>query len=185
MTDLDTIITRYDRASDAFARTVRAVPAGAWENQTPCREWSARELVNHVAKNAGVFLRLVGEPVPELPPVAVDPAASWAVGDAAIRAALGTPDVATKEFEGYFGRTTFARAVDSFVSFDLVVHRWDLAHATGLDERLAPEEIAHIRAAAEGFGPSLRFPNVCGPALDTAPGADDQAVLLAFLGRRA
>ena len=35
---------------------------------------------------------------------------------------------------GFFGETTFESAIDRFANFDLVVHRWDLARATGGDD---------------------------------------------------
>jgi uncharacterized protein (TIGR03086 family) len=140
--------------------------------------------VEHVAANTGVFLASVGEPPPPLPPVAVDPAATWRASDRAARAALADPALANREFDGYFGRTTLANAIDAFLSFDLVVHRWDLARATGQDGRLDPEEIDQIRAAAAAFGPVLRSASVCGPALEVPADADAQTALLAFLGRR-
>jgi hypothetical protein len=40
---------------------------------------------------------------------------------------LDDPRRADEELDGCFGRTTYKRAVDRFVSFDLVIHRWDLA----------------------------------------------------------
>ena len=62
---------------------------------------------------------------------------------------------------------------------------WSSRRRTGLDERLDPEEVQRLTEVAPTFGEALRAPQVCGPALDPPPDADEQTKLLAFLGRRA
>jgi hypothetical protein len=97
---------------------------------------------------------------------------------------LDDPERAQQEFEGASGRQTFAAAVDRFICFDLNIHGWDIARAAGLDETIAADEIPRIRETAESFGPALRSDRVCGPELEVGPDADEQAKLLAFLGRQ-
>ncbi|HEV7525188.1 MAG TPA: TIGR03086 family protein, partial [Acidimicrobiia bacterium] len=75
--------------------------------------------------------------------------------------------------------------VDRFLNVDLVVHGWDLAHATGLDEHIEPDDVARVRDVAEGFGDAMRNPKAFGPAVEPPAGAGEQEKLLAFLGRRA
>ena len=177
------VAERYTRLADRFEQTVRTVRHEQWGDPTPCPDWDVRRLVEHVANNAGVFLKLVGEPEPDLPPVAIDPLATWQASDASVRDALATPAIANREYDGYFGKSTFAEAIDSFLSFDLVVHRWDLAHATGQDETIEAADITDVYRAAEGFGDALRLGGVCGAAMEPPPGADEQTKLLAYLGR--
>jgi hypothetical protein len=88
-------------------------------------------------------------------------------------------------FDGYFGRSTYQEAVDRFLSFDLVIHRWDVARAVGLDDEIAPDDVERLGHAAQGFGDALRDPEPAGPALEPLPDADEQTRLLAFLGRKA
>ena len=76
------------------------------------------------------------------------------------------------------------QAVDRFVNFDLVVHRWDLARAAGLDETMPPEEVARLTEEVAGFGDAARSPGVFGPEIDVPPDADAQTALLGQLGRR-
>jgi uncharacterized protein (TIGR03086 family) len=97
--------------------------------------------------------------------------------------ALGDPELASTEFDGFFGRTSFERAVDRFVNFDLVVHRWDLARATGLDETMPAEEVPRLTEEIAGFGDAARSPGVFGPVVDVPPDADPQSTLLGQLGR--
>ncbi|HLI73723.1 MAG TPA: hypothetical protein VKU86_07570, partial [Acidimicrobiales bacterium] len=86
--------------------------------------------------------------------------------------------------DGITGRSTFEAAVGRFLCMDLVVHGWDLARSAGLDERIAPEDVGRVRKQAEEFGDALRSPGAFGPVVDAPNGADEQAQLLAFLGRR-
>ena len=89
------------------------------------------------------------------------------------------------EFEGFFGTQTFETAVDRFLCMDLVVHGWDLAHATGQNETIGADDLARVEAGALRFGDALRGPGVFGPAIDVPGDADEQTRVLAFLGRRA
>ena len=176
------IAQRYTRLADAFAEKIEAVPDGAWSNQSPCEEWTALDVVKHVVNTQGMFLGFVGRDVGAAPAVDDDPLGAWRGTSSAVKAGLADPAVAHAEYDGFDGRSTFERGVDRFLCFDLVVHAWDLARATGLDERIDPDDVTQVREAAEAFGP-VRSPQVFGPEVDAPPGADDQAKLLAFLGR--
>ncbi len=114
-----------------------------------------------------------------------DPAAAFDASRKVVQADLDDPERANVTFEGVFGTMTFAESIDRFINFDLVVHRWDLAHATGQDETIAPDEIRRVEDATAGFGDALRGEGVCGPALDPPAGCDEQTKVLAFLGRKA
>jgi len=178
------ISERYGRLAQAFADKIENVPADRWSSRTPCDDWTARELVAHVVTTQGMFLGFVGRSPGEIPPVDEDPLAAWNAARAAVQHDLDDPELAAATFQGFQGPSTFEAAVDRFLTFDLVVHGWDLAHATGLDERIDPADVARVRAAAEAFGDALRSPQAFGPEVAAPPGADAQAELLAFLGRR-
>lgn len=175
---------RYARLSEAFADVVARVPEERWTAPSPCEGWSARDVVGHVVDTQGMFLGLVGRKLSDIPDAADDPAAAWDAARAVVLADLTDPERAEAGFDGHFGRTTFAQAVDRFVSFDLVVHRWDLARATGLDERIDPDDVRWARETTAFFGDSLRSEGICGAELTPPDGADEQTRLLAFLGRR-
>ncbi len=178
------ISQRFARLSDAFGAKVAAVPPERWSNPSPDAGWTARDVVRHMVANQGLFLGLIHEQPDEVPSVDDDPVGAWKGASAQVLHVLEDPQRADAEFDGFFGRSTFAEAVDRFVNFDLVVHTWDLSRATGIDERLDPDDVARVRKQAEGFGEMLRSPQVCGPAVEPPPGADAQTELLAFLGRR-
>jgi len=179
------ISDRYRRLSDAFAAKITAVPADKWSAPTPCPDWTARDVVQHVIDTQGMFLGFVGKELGPIPAVADDPRAAWDAARAKTQHELDDPDLAAAEFDGFFGRSRYDEAVNRFLCFDLVVHGWDLARAAGLDDRIDPEDITRVREQAEWFGDAMRGPRAFGPELEPPAGADEQTRLLAFLGRRA
>jgi uncharacterized protein (TIGR03086 family) len=176
------IADRYRKLSGEFTATVAGVPADRWGAQTPCEDWTARELVQHVVDSHKLFLGFIGDEL-DAPPVGDDPMASWTVARDAVQGALDDPARATQSFEGMFGESTFEAGVDRFLSFDQVIHRWDLARATGQDENIDDAEVARLAEQAKSFGDAMRGPGAFGPELDASAGADPQAKLLTFLGR--
>jgi uncharacterized protein (TIGR03086 family) len=177
------ISERYARLADTFAAKIAAVPPDRWSARTPCENWTVRELVEHVVSSQSVFLGFVGQSVGDAPSVDDDPLGAWAAARTVVQRCLEDRARACAEFEGSMGTMTFERAVDRFLTFDLIVHGWDLARAAGLDDRIDSDDIAHVRRQAEGFGDRMRSPQAFGPEVAAPPGADDQARLLAFLGR--
>jgi hypothetical protein len=73
--------------------------------------------------------------------------------------------------------------VNLFICFDLNIHGWDLAHATGQDDTIDPAELPVLWKDVEGLGDMLRSSGSCGAEVTTAEDATDQEKLVAFLGR--
>jgi uncharacterized protein (TIGR03086 family) len=178
------IADRYTRLGDQFAATIAGVPEDRWSAPTPCEDWTALDVVRHVVESQGMFESLVGRDIGALPPVDDDPGGAFDAARRVVERHLRDPETADASFDGYFGRSTFAQAVDGFLSFDLVVHRWDLARATGQDETIPADEVERVHAAARGMGEAMRSPKAFGPEQPAPEGADAQTRLLAFLGRR-
>lgn len=180
----ETIAQRFDRLAGAFAAKIDAVPEDRWDAPSPCEEWTALDVVRHVSQTPGMFYGFIGKEPPAIPPVEDDPALAFATMRADMQALLDDPEVAATEFDGFFGRSTFEAAVDRFLNFDLLVHGWDLARATGQDETMDPDDVERLTEAARQFGDSARAPGVFGPEIEPPPGADAQAKVLAFIGRQ-
>src|SRR3954454_13827804 len=177
---METIADRYDRLAGAFAEKVAAVSPDRWDAASPCEGWTARDVVRHVNETPGLFLAFVGQELGALPD---DPAEAFATSRRRVLAALNDPAVADAEYEGFMGRMTFAEGIDRFINFDLVVHRWDLARAAGLDDTIEATELDRIEEASKGFGDAMRSPGAFGAEVEPPPGADRQTRVLAFLGR--
>jgi uncharacterized protein (TIGR03086 family) len=180
------VADRYRHLSTRFTALIDAVPDGRWASQSPCAEWTAADIVHHfLTTEADLLGRMPFSPEP-----AVDLGASrdaWPIVRGHVQRALDTPELAGRTYDGYFGPTTFADTVDQFYNFDLVVHCWDLARATGLAqfEPIDPAEIERLTTEMAPLGDNMRGPGILGPALDVGDDADRQTTFLAFLGRRA
>lgn len=179
------ISDRYRLLSAGFTERVVAVPDDRWDSPSPCEEWTARDLIGHMRNVSGVFFTHIGRKIPEGPSPAEDPVGAWATVRDAVQGALDDPEIAGAEYDSpQMGRRRFDESVDQFVNFDVLVHTWDLARATGLDERLDAAEVHRLFERIKPWDGMLRGPRVCGPKLEPPPGADEQTQLLAFLGRR-
>jgi uncharacterized protein (TIGR03086 family) len=179
------ISQRYARLSQAFADKIASVPDDKWNAPSPCPDWNALDVAKHVISTQGMFLKFVGKDMGALPSADDDPLAAWNVARERIQGGLDDPETATTEFDGMFGRSRFDDAVNRFLCTDLVVHGWDLARAAGLDDHIDDDDLAAVHAQVDEFGDKMRSPQAFGPALDPPAGADEQAKLLAFLGREA
>ena len=67
---------------------------------------------------------------------------------------------------------------------DVLIHTWDLARATGLDETLDPDEVQGMADAMEPMDQMLRDSGHFGPRVPVPDDADEQTKLLAFTGRQ-
>ena len=176
---------RYRRLAAAMTGKIEKVAPDQWSDATPCEDWTVRDLVAHLVTTHGTIAGLVGlELVPAADP-REDPLVAWTSVRDQMQAFLDDPQTADRQYEGRFGRSTLSKAVDGFICFDLVVHGWDLARATGQAEHIDEAELDRARREIEARGDAARTPGVLGPELAPPPGADEQARLLAFLGRRA
>lgn len=176
---------RYDRAAERVAAVIDGVRIDQWTAPTPCEQWTVADLVGHLVDNHRHFQEMVGRQPAASPPVADDPAGAFAAVRAQTSADLRDPERAQTTYDGHFGEQTFAWAVDSFITTDLVVHGWDLAMATGQDYDIPPEEISRITAEVEEWGEAARSPEVFGPAVEVEDTADAQTRFLALVGRQA
>lgn len=179
------IADRYRRLSDAFAAKLAAVPPDRWASPSPCEGWTALEVVRHVVGSQGMFLGLVQREFGGIPSVDDDPAAAFDTARMVVQADLDDPAWAEEAFDGFFGRTTFEEAVDGFINFDLLVHGWDLARATGLDERIGAGDVAWLEGRVAALSGTLYSSGACRGPLAPPAGSDAQTRMLASVGRQA
>jgi uncharacterized protein (TIGR03086 family) len=112
-----------------------------------------------------------------------DPRSMWKAVRAAALTALRQPGVMERTITGIRGEMPVEMALIPRLS-DLTVHTWDLARATGGDERLSPEIAAIILERLRPYDDALRQSGDFGPRIDPPPGADAQVELICFVGRR-
>jgi uncharacterized protein (TIGR03086 family) len=178
------ITERYRKIAGQFTHRVASVPEGAWDNPAPCEGWVARDVVRHLVEwFPAFFFNHAGVALAQGPPVDEDPAGAWAAVSDGIQGWLDDPEMAAREFEVRGERHTMEQAVDMFCTGDVLVHTWDLARATGLDESLDPDEVHRMFVGMEPFDELLRGSGHYGARIEVADDADEQTRLIAFTGR--
>jgi uncharacterized protein (TIGR03086 family) len=177
------IADRYRSNAAKFSECVEAVPADAWGNQSPCEEWTARDVVAHVVNTSSMFLGFIDLELPPAPGVDDDPVAAFHNARDAIQGALDDQATAGQEFQGFFGPSTFEQAVDRFLGPDALMHAWDLAKATGIEPPVDNDEARRVLESYEQMGDAVRSAGVFGPAKPVPADADPMSRLIAFSGR--
>ena len=179
------ISERWRKVAGQFTQRVEAVPDDAWDNPAPCEGWVARDVIRHLVEwMPPMFFANVGIDPPTAPSVDDDPAGAWAALNEAIQAALDDREVAAREFDMQVGRFSVEAAVDMFGTGDILVHTWDLARATGLDETLDADEVHRMFQGMEPMDEALRQSGHFGPRVRVPDDTDEQTKLIAFTGRR-
>ena len=180
------ITERFERITGQFTDRVRNVPAGAWDNPSPCEGWTARDVVRHLTDWIPGFFGAQGVAFPPVPSVDDDPVAAWETVQRTMSTALADPALAEKQVETPFSTQSFAETVDMIVTGDVFTHTWDLARATGQDDTLDPEQLQRMTAGMGAIPDEIfRSDGRFGPRVEVADDADDQTKVLAYVGRRA
>lgn len=169
-----------------FADRVRGVPAGRWDSPAPVPEWTARDVVRHLLEWFPGFLHdATGIRLEPGPSVDDDPAAAWDTHAGQVQALLDDRATATRTFaHPRLPEQPLARAVSRFYTADVFMHTWDLARATGQDERLDPDRCRELYEGMLPMEEVLRQSGQYGAAVPVPDDADWQTRLLGFIGRR-
>ena len=173
-------MTFFDDAADRFSNTVRATDD--WGAASPCEEWTAADVVDHVVDTERQFLESHGAELGDRP--TGTPREVWAAHLAAVRNVV-TDDLRAQEYDGFFGRTTIGATLDHFYGFDLVVHGWDLGSSNGSPTTFTAADMDTMEAAFEGFGDHAYDDGVFKQPVEVADDAPRQTRILARMGRRA
>jgi len=154
-----------------------------WDAGSPCEEWTAKDVLDHVVDTQRDYLVKHGAE----PGLRVDgkPDVVWHAHLDGVRRVLADRDFAEERFDGYFGPTTVEDLLAGFYGFDMTVHRWDLGRSTGQDITFDQTEMDSLEAWIDRLGDALYGDGVCKPPLDVPDDAQRQTRLLARLGRRA
>jgi uncharacterized protein (TIGR03086 family) len=182
--------TQAITAVELLSPLVNGTRADQLGNQTPCRDWKVRDLLNHVIGGGHMFAAgLRGDaPGGSAGPtdfVGDDYRAAFRTSIDGFSAALADTKDLDKPVSLPFG-TLPAVAALQLAAGDLLVHSWDLAQATGQPFD-PPIEIVE---ASYGFfkvavNDDMRKAGLFGPPYEVADDAAALTRLLAHAGRRA
>ncbi|GAA4923545.1 uncharacterized protein (TIGR03086 family) [Actinomycetospora succinea] len=178
----ETAADRHRRVAAAFTQRVRGTTD--WDVPAPVEGWTARDVVGHLTSWFPGFLAGSGVTLPAGPEAASDPVGSWTHQTDAVQALLDDPAEADRTIENpHLGAMTLAAATNMIYTTDVFMHTWDLARATGQDDRLDPDECAVLVEGMEPMEELIRGSGQYGPRVPVPDDADAQTRLLGFIGR--
>jgi uncharacterized protein (TIGR03086 family) len=116
--------------------------------------------------------------------VGPDPVAAWRARADAVQAILDDPALASRRLVNpHTGEWQLDAAIDRFYTVDVFMHTWDLARATGQDDRLDEAFCAELVDGMASIEELLRSSGQYGRAVPVPDGADARTRLIGFIGR--
>jgi uncharacterized protein (TIGR03086 family) len=174
---------RHRQIAQLFTDRVRGTRD--WDAPSPVAGWAARDVVRHLTGwlpgflSAGAGVRLPGGPSAD-----EDPVGAWEAHRAAVQALRDDPGTPGRVLANpHIGELSLDRAIDQFYAPDVFMHIWDLARATGQDDRLDPGFCQQLLAGMEPMEQVIRASGQYGPRVEVPGSADVQARMLGFIGR--
>jgi uncharacterized protein (TIGR03086 family) len=184
------LVEAYTLAAARAGELIAATGADQMESSTPCRTWTARELINHIVGGqlmlagaaSGAPLGDVSAPRPDF--AGGDAAAAQREASSTAAAAFADPGLGERMAELPFG-TLPAGMVPGIACYEQVVHAWDLARATGQDPAMPAGVVEVLFPFAEQILANAPRDGVSFAAVvDVPAGAPTLDRLIALSGRR-
>jgi len=176
----DLLSTQYRTLADRMTILLDATDSRSLQRPSPCEGWDGADVLEHMITTQRDFLGS-HTTVPEL--TATEPVERWQEHVSQVGALL-TDGLGETEFEGYFGPTTVGATLARFYGFDMIVHRWDIGAAVGVEVVWDEDELQQAETSIDGFGDHLYAEGICAEPIQAGPGATRQQRLLALMGRR-
>jgi uncharacterized protein (TIGR03086 family) len=186
------VIATHAETLRTTQRIVDAVKPDQLDDPTPCAEWDVRALLAHIVGVNEVFAAAVQGKEPGATSqediLGDDPAGAYRRSMEEALSAWSTPDVLEQTLHLPFGHMPAPFAIGIHF-IDNLVHRWDLATATGQDHLLNAESAGLALQMAQNNFAALPADQVRGPGKpfgEIVDWSDDAPVherLVAFLGR--
>jgi uncharacterized protein (TIGR03086 family) len=175
-------VVLYRAATDQAIAVVEAVRPDQLGASTPCSEWTVQQLVDHLVDGTTYLLSAAaGKDVQAAQATGVE--YRRRVED--VLKALALPGAMERTCLSPLGFEWPVSQAVAGTFMDVLIHTWDLARATGQDEKLDPDL---VEACSAMFLPEMpergRAAGIVGPAVDVGQDASPQDRLLAAMGRR-
>ncbi|MER6988713.1 TIGR03086 family metal-binding protein [Saccharopolyspora hirsuta] len=172
------------QALSAVGALVDGVRDDQWSDQTPCADWTVRDLINHLVQVNESFSAQLHDrtpPGPDADLLGDDPVGAYRRSAAELVGSLDRSGNA-QAAPGPLGVSTGAERVQLRLA-DLLAHGWDLARATGQEvgfpEDVVEQALVFVRGRLDAAPRADRF-GEARPVAEDAPVVDRFA---AFLGR--
>jgi uncharacterized protein (TIGR03086 family) len=180
----------YVRAMLSTRGIIDGVPRDRWHAPTPCSEWDATQVANHlIGENLWAAELFQGQTVEQVGNkldgdlTEDDPAAAYRRSVAVAQAAVGPPGAMEATCHLSFGDYSGADYA-SQLFMDTLIHGWDIAQGTGQNTHLDAELVSACLPIAQELTRQFRGAGIFGEDLSAGAAGDPPTRLLALLGRR-
>ena len=175
-------IDRMNSLVGEFDARVQAASPDSWNNQSPCEQWKARDVVVHVANNLrSLTAQMTGGQASEIARDE-DITAAWAQTRDDFLGELPKADL-SGTVPTPMGPMPADQFIGRIISTDVLVHTWDLSRAIGADDTLDPKAVEGAYSGLKPMDAMIRQPGIFGPKVESEPGCSTQTEFLNFLGR--
>ncbi|AKT52843.1 hypothetical protein ADJ73_13040 [Arsenicicoccus sp. oral taxon 190] len=175
-------------AAAAVTDLVERIPADAWDRQSPCEDWTVRDVLNHLTGEHLWAPRLLGGETVEQVGDAFDgdvlgddPVAAWRSAQTSSVLAFGAVTDDDQQVSVSSGSIP-VREYASQMLVDLTVHAWDLARGAGVPVSLVPEAVDECLGYANRTTSGGGVEGIFGAPVST-DSRDRTDQLVALLGR--
>lgn len=188
--DTTAIIRDYVRSLNVMEQAIRSADPTRWDDQSPCADWSGRQVAGHAMTFMNNVIALAGEgPGPDFH-AAVDfaavagddPNVTWTATRHRMESEVLTrPDRLAAVRMTPLGLEMPIAELLTYQGMDPVVHGWDVATTTGGTVDIPADLAEAYRARFEPVADAVRESGLLGP--ETAASDDPVERLLGFCGR--
>lgn len=186
------LLSTMDKVLDSAGTVVDGVEPSQLGNQTPCTEWTVRDVINHVVVGATMFAECVeqgsvaDERLGELmggDNLADDYKGAFHAASDRARAAFSSEGALEKTVKLPFGEMPAGVALNIAV-MDVMTHALDIAKATG--QTVDDDELVEtaLTLGRQLITDDFRSPGMFDAEQPASPDASAADRLLAFAGRR-
>jgi uncharacterized protein (TIGR03086 family) len=179
------VVIDFGPACDEMIKIVAGVGDGRLDDPTPCADYRVRDLLEHVDQVAAGFVAAARKE--DADPDTVDFGVGWRERMAEHLRDLAAAWAEPTAWEGMgpgagielpnerWGKIAFT---------EVVVHGWDLAHATGQGFALPEASVRACWEHVEEFVPQAPVPGLWGPPVEVAEDAPLMDRIVGLTGRR-
>ena len=178
-------LRNFTKAIYGMDAVVQRSPSDAWDNDSPCEGWTARDVVGH---QVGVLLGLANMArgndmkFPETPEDLSDPVGLWDSARDEVLKTLDQPGALQHSGPYWFGEMSIDQLI-AVVSWDPLTHAWDTAQATGAEFAMDAGLTERVYDTISAIRPNLTKMQLIGDEVPVPEDADIYDRYLGLVGR--
>lgn len=177
-------LRNYTSAVHSADAVIQQIEGDQWSAQTPCDEWSVRDVVTHLCSPMAAIRTMAstGQVAAPEPIETDDPIGLWNSTRDTMLEALNVPGATSQVGEFWFGESSIDDIL-AFAAWDQLGHAWDIAVATGRDVDVDPAVAEATLAVISANADTLRAGGMMTDEVAVDPDAPAMDRFIGLIGR--